>query len=158
LYSQLQTGSGILRTQVLEILKSPDPTKGMTRNGKLFLAKIAGVIDRKELILPQEIKNRKIMTIHAAKGLEADAAFLHTAITPTIQRGIIESSETSQAEARVWYVGSSRAREMLYIVNDVGKTYDLPNIVDVPVKDNHIAGSIKSEKIIKRCEIEYAEW
>ena len=157
-YPQLQTGSGILRPQVLETLKSSDPTKGMTRNGKLFSAKIAGVIDRKELILPQELKNRKIMTIHAAKGLEADAAFLHTSITPTIQRGIIESTKGSQAEARVWYVGSSRAIEILFIVNDVGKDYDLPNIADVPVRDTYVVGSIVREKIIKQPEIVSLDW
>jgi DNA helicase II / ATP-dependent DNA helicase PcrA len=157
-YPQLQTGSGILKPKVLEILKSSDPTKGMTQSSKLFLAKITGVIDRKGLILPQEVKNRKILTIHTAKGLEADAVFLHTAITPAIQKGIIESTESSQAESRVWYVGSSRAKEILFIVNDIGKTYDLPSIANVPINDAYLIGSIVRERIIKRPEIIYPDW
>jgi superfamily I DNA/RNA helicase len=128
LYLPPQGGSNVLKKEIIDVIKSQDPTKWLIRDGKLFRAKIFGVINRSDIITHQEIRNRRIMTIHAAKGLEADAAFLHTSITPTIRSAMFTSTKAAQAEARVWYVGASRAREILYIVNDVGKTYELPRI------------------------------
>lgn len=45
---QLQTGTGILNSKILDILNSSDPTVGMVRDGVLFKAKINGVKKRKE--------------------------------------------------------------------------------------------------------------
>jgi hypothetical protein len=125
---QLQTGTGILNSKILDILNSHDPTMGMSRDSKLFRTKINGVRNRKDLITLQEVKNRKILTIHGAKGLETDAVFLHTAITPKIQKGLLIPGKESQAEARVWYVGVTRAKNVLYLVTDAGRNYSLPSI------------------------------
>lgn len=125
---QLQTGTGILNAKILDILNSSDPTKGMLRDSKLFKAKINGVKNRKELITLKEVKNRAVLTIHGAKGLEAEAVFLHTAITPRIQKALLIPGKESQAEARVWYVGVTRPKKALYLVTDAGKNYTLPGV------------------------------
>lgn len=125
---QLQTGTGILNRRILDTLNSSDPTKGMTRDGALFRAKINGVKNRKNLITIEEVKKRVISTIHGAKGLEADAVFLHTEITPKIQKAILIPGKESKAEARVWYVGVTRSKEVLYLITDVGHNYPLPEV------------------------------
>ena len=125
---QLHTGTGVLNCNILDILNSTDPTKGMIRDSKLFRAKINGIKNRLNLITLQEVKNRNILTIHGAKGLEADAVFLHTAITPRIQKSLLIPGKESQAETRVWYVGVTRAKNVLYLVVDAGKNYTLPGV------------------------------
>lgn len=54
----------------------------------------------------------KITTIHGSKGAEADTVFLYDGSTSRIQR-----DADKQAEARVWFVGATRARENLYVVS-----------------------------------------
>ena len=125
---QLQTGTGILNAKILDILSSRNPTKGMLRDGELFKAKINGIKNRKMLIALKEVNNRLVLTIHGAKGLEAKAVFLRTAITSRIQKALLIPGNESQAEARVWYVGVTRAKEVLYIVTDAGPTYRLPEV------------------------------
>src|SRR5208283_614595 len=105
-----------------------DPTKGMIKSSLLFKAKINGIKNRINLILLEEVKNRNILTIHGAKGLEAEAVFLHTAITPRIQKKLLIPDKESQAEARVWYVGVTRPKNVLYLVTDAGKNYTLPGV------------------------------
>ena len=60
-------------------------------------------------------------TIHAAKGREADIVILMDTVTPKILNGTYDSRESFEAEARVWYVAMTRAREALVII-----PYDLP--------------------------------
>ncbi len=125
---QLHTGTGILNCNILDILKSKDPTKGMLKKSLLFRAKMNGIRNRINLIIIEEVKKRNILTIHGAKGLEAEAVFLHTAITPRIQKALLIPGKESQVEARVWYVGVTRPKSVLYIVTDAGKNYLLPGI------------------------------
>ena len=123
---QLQTGTGILNEKILDILNSGDTTKRMLRDSVLFKAKINGIKKRTELITSKEVKRRAVLTIHGAKGLEATAVFLHTAITPRIQKALLIPGKESKAEARVWYVGATRAKKVIYLVTDAGKNYTLP--------------------------------
>jgi len=125
---QLHTGTGILNSKILSVLNSGDPTKGMLRDSVLFKAKINGIKRRTELITSKEVKNRMVLTIHGAKGLEANAVFLHTAITPRISKALLIPGKESKAEARVWYVGATRAKKVLYLVTDAGKNYPLPEV------------------------------
>jgi len=125
---QLHTGTGILNCNILDSLKSKDPTKGMLKKSLLFRVKMNGIKNRINLIILEEVKKRNILTIHGAKELEADAVFLHTAITPKIQKALLIPGKESQAEARVWYVGVTRPKKILYIVTDAGKNYILPGI------------------------------
>lgn len=114
--------------KVITILKSDNPTKGMLKSGLLFQERINGVKSRKDPIKHDEINNRRIMTIHAAKGLEADAVFLHTGITARTQKATVVTGKESKEESRVWYVGVTRARERLYLVQDEGHNYKLPMV------------------------------
>ena len=109
---QIHTGTGILNCKILDILNSSDPTKGMLKSSLLFRAKINGIKNRINLILLEEVKNRNILTIHGAKGLEVEAVFLHTAVTPRIQKALLIPGKESQAEARVWYVGVTRPKKV----------------------------------------------
>lgn len=122
--------------EIINILKSPEPTQEMKKSSKIFKAKINGVKDRTELIEYIEGLNRRVMTIHGAKGLEALAVFLHTAITRKIKQAIIRDVKESQAEARVWYVGCTRAQEHLYLVQDEGSNYQFPAIPPAPLKED----------------------
>ncbi len=62
---------------------------GMKKNDKLLRAKLYGIMNRTSLITPEGVQSRKILTIHGAKGLEADAVFLHLRITPEIRKAIL---------------------------------------------------------------------
>lgn len=65
----------------------------------------------------------RVDTIHGAKGLEADNVLLLTDVNARIRRGIELDSD---AEARVWYVGVTRAREALYpVIGQRGRGYDI---------------------------------
>jgi DNA helicase II / ATP-dependent DNA helicase PcrA len=123
-----------LNQKIICILKSNDATQEMTKSSKLFKAKINGIKDRTEFIDYKEAEDRRIMTIHAAKGLEAYAVFLHTGITRKIQKSIIKDVKESQAEARVWYVGASRTMRYLYLIQDKGSNYRFPVIPPAPVE------------------------
>lgn len=120
-----------MNSKILDILNSYDPTRGMTRDGQLFRAKINGVKNREKLVTLKEVKNRSVHTIHGAKGLEADAVFLHTAIPPRIQKALLILGKESQAEARVWYVGVTRPRKILFLVTDAGRNYTFPSIPSI---------------------------
>jgi len=88
-----------------------------------------GIKNRKEPIFIREIDGRRILTIHGSKGLEAQAVFLHNAITPRIQDVLLTHGKEKQAEARVWYVGATRSKDILYIVMDAGcRNYQFPPI------------------------------
>jgi superfamily I DNA/RNA helicase len=100
---------------------------GMITNNKLLRAKLAGIVNRTHIITPDEAQNRKIMTIHGAKGLEADAVFLHLGITPEIRKAILMPGEDQRAEARVWYVGITRTKKVLYLIEDINYCYPLTN-------------------------------
>jgi superfamily I DNA/RNA helicase len=65
--------------------------------------------------------NLKLMTIHASKGREADRVVIDTALTQRVVSGMVDDPDS---EARVFYVGITRARHRLDIVHgDNG--YDL---------------------------------
>ena len=72
-------------------------------------------------------------TIHAAKGAEAHAVFLHSYVTKAISEAIRLPCEKSRAEARVWYVGATRAQDHLYLVEDKGANY--PHFPSIPPAD-----------------------
>ena len=124
----LRASAELLKPAILDSLVSDDPTLKMTTNSKIFTAKIKGILNRNKPLDIKEAYNRKILTIHGSKGLEADAVFLHTAITPKIWKATVLPCEEYSAEARVWYVGVTRAREALYIIKDAGNNWKLPAV------------------------------
>lgn len=61
-----------------------------------------------------------ISTIHSIKGGEAE----HVLITPDLNKRIVKSMHNDpDAEHRVWYVGVSRAKEVLHVVNPSRRHY-----------------------------------
>jgi len=64
----------------------------------------------------------RLSTIHASKGREARRVVLHTGITARIERGMDGNPD---AEARVFYVGVTRAVEELEIVGGFDRSYAL---------------------------------
>ncbi|MDX1744319.1 MAG: ATP-dependent helicase [Halobacteriales archaeon] len=67
--------------------------------------------------LTAESFTHSLSTIHAAKGKEADVVFLLRATNKYFK------NQPRAEEARVWYVGATRARETLYIVDCPWATY-----------------------------------
>lgn len=65
-------------------------------------------------------------TIHASKGLEADDVFLFNNTNKMIDRYSLENRELKDSEIRLFYVGVTRARERLFIVDRFfgGKNYN----------------------------------
>ena len=55
-----------------------------------------------------------VSTIHAAKGGEEDNVILCLDLGRTIKKWIKKSDNKNDEEHRVWYVGSTRARNNLY--------------------------------------------
>jgi superfamily I DNA/RNA helicase len=110
-----------------EKIKSGNIFEKMIKNDKLLRTKLLGIMNRTCFITPEEVQNRRILTIHGAKGLEADAVFLHLGITTEIRKAILLPGEEQRAEARVWYVGITRAKKVLYLIDDVGYSYPMMN-------------------------------
>jgi superfamily I DNA/RNA helicase len=118
-----------IKPELDDIINSEKPASYIANCGELKKAKINGIIHRKTPITNTELRFCRLLTIHGAKGLEADTVFLHTAITPRIRKNLVIPGEESAAEARVWYVGVTRAKNWLYIVHDVGYNYPFPEAV-----------------------------
>lgn len=68
-----------------------------------------------------EVPTIRLSTIHSAKGREADHVILHTGLT---LKTIKDMETNPDAEARVWYVGVTRARHTLDIIEGE-QGYDL---------------------------------
>lgn len=64
----------------------------------------------------------RLSTIHAAKGREARRVVLHTGITARVEMGMEHNAD---AEARVFYVGVTRAKEELEIVSGYDRSYSV---------------------------------
>lgn len=127
---QLATDQGIITPMLSNILQSKAPTNKIKGCGKLKQLKIENALrSRKKVITQEEARRIRILTIHGAKGLEADDVFLHTAITPRIKKSLLIPGEDSAAEARVWYVGVTRTIKRLFVVKDQGQNYSLPRVV-----------------------------
>jgi DNA helicase-2/ATP-dependent DNA helicase PcrA len=58
----------------------------------------------------------RLSTIHSAKGREADRVILHTGLTDKTHRDMDRGPAQADAEARVWYVGVTRAKNTLEIL------------------------------------------
>jgi superfamily I DNA/RNA helicase len=95
-------------------------------NGNIMRTQIKGLLHRglKRISLSDAVKV-KVMTIHAGKGLEAEAVFLYTEI-PNVVSKSLKNEKTTTEEACVWYVGVSRSLKYLYVVTTPGKQYKIP--------------------------------
>jgi superfamily I DNA/RNA helicase len=117
---------------------SGDILTNLNRKDQLFQAKLIGIMNRTCLITSEEVQNRKILTIHGAKGLEADAVFLHLQITREIKKAIMMPCEEQRAEARVWYVGITRAKKVLYLIEDKNDNYPMMDVCNYIKRGEYI--------------------
>jgi len=124
---QFPGGPGVVSDKLYDILLSKDPVSYMSRAGELKAKKINNALRLYNKPLTLGDINTSVLTIHASKGLEANRVFLHSGITGNIKKTI---RRDKGAEARVFYVGVSRAIDELFIVKDAGTNYKLPAVVE----------------------------
>lgn len=116
------TGYGIIEG----IVNSTAPTAKMNIP-QLRHAKVAGALKRHMLPIELNDDTVKLFTIHGSKGLEADTVFLHAGITAKIQQQKANKKYAAE-EARVFFVGATRTKQNLYIVNDPQTNYKIPKV------------------------------
>ncbi|MDD2286582.1 MAG: ATP-dependent helicase [Paludibacter sp.] len=112
-----------IENKLIDLIRGGDPVDGLQKAGDLKKKKI-GVMLQKNKILNSDQITTYIKTLHGSKGLEADTVFLHTGITQKINKSILDY-EKMKDEARVWYVGLSRAAKTMYVVEDKGKRFNV---------------------------------
>jgi DNA helicase-2/ATP-dependent DNA helicase PcrA len=66
----------------------------------------------------EDINRVQSMTIHAAKGHEADTVIVYDGVTNRVAEAVANDPTQRDNEARVWYVALSRASDTLYILKD----------------------------------------
>ncbi len=108
--------------ELIDLIIRGDPVEGLQRAGDFNKKKIGGLLQKNRILDLNKITTY-IKTIHGSKGLEAETVFLHTGITKKINKSILDY-ERLKDEARVWYVGLSRASQKLYII-DKGKRFNV---------------------------------
>lgn len=59
-----------------------------------------------------------VATIHGSKGAQAENVFLHAGMPFPVQKAIAEDEEALREERRLYYVGSTRASDRLFLVKD----------------------------------------
>lgn len=128
-------------------LLSPDAfpvvTKGSVGAAKMLLGSTSGrnaiisALSRYEdegTVEPVEGSfDTTVATIHAAKGTERRTVALYDGMPPSVSRALT-TDEGEAEEARVWYVGASRARENLVVLRD-GWGWCRPSPFLPPVED-----------------------
>lgn len=113
---------------LIEILKSSEPLRYSKITNKLTGLKIKGAQARRiPKIEESNLKKIQLLTIHGAKGLEANTVFLHNGITRAIQLSM-HTPKGIENEAYVWYVGITRARERLFFVTYNRDGYPIPGV------------------------------
>jgi len=115
---------GLVKPSLYELANSDAPL-GLKKTSLRQKMVINVLESRIDAIKVSEIRTT-LETIHGAKGGERDIVFLHTAITPKIQRGI---RQNKAEEARVWFTGVTRTHKELIIVKDAGDNYKIPRVV-----------------------------
>lgn len=65
----------------------------------------------------------KLSTIHSSKGMEADNVILYTALTGKVYNEWQTYKDTNDTEAKVLFVGVTRARKRLFLLGRHGMTY-----------------------------------
>ncbi|GAB6103236.1 ATP-dependent helicase [Thermococcus atlanticus] len=96
----------------LEKIESLSP-----RHGKVAVELIKELMKEKSQVvsIPKDARIY-LDTLHASKGREADVVFLINDL-PRKWSSILKTREELDAERRVWYVGLTRARKKVYLLN-----------------------------------------
>ena len=117
---------GLVTMALYDILKSDSPVSSMMNLGKTTQQKLNKALQKHTTSIQfSEIKT-SVLTIHAAKGLDANRVYLHSGISTNTKKAM---RSDPAGEARVFYVGITRAKNELFIVKDKGANYHLPAVV-----------------------------
>jgi superfamily I DNA/RNA helicase len=116
-----------LKEEFVMNLRSANPLTHFKPTGlsrlKIEGALVAGV----PKITPELLAQVQVLTIHGSKGMEADTVFLHNQITPAVVRSLTTKTG-NENEAFVWYVGITRTRRNLIVVDYTGRKYPIPGV------------------------------
>jgi DNA helicase-2/ATP-dependent DNA helicase PcrA len=82
---------------------------------------------RDELVTEGNLRDVRVLTIHASKGSEATDVVVYDGVTNRIVSEMERSESARENEARAWYVALSRASERLHIMRD-GFEWMVPNL------------------------------
>jgi superfamily I DNA/RNA helicase len=109
-----------------EMIMSTEPFKGAKKGSMArWYPKITRALENFQVeIRDQELAS--VQTIHGSKGSERDVVFLHTTITKKIGTTRSSGPRERREEARVFFVGATRARETLYVVDDLSERWRYP--------------------------------
>lgn len=84
-----------------------------------------------ESVAPYELQDRvNVLTIHAAKGQESNTVILYDGITKRVSTSLTRLKSEERNEARLWYVGCTRAAERL-VVSRGGWNWIYPYLPDL---------------------------
>ena len=72
----------------------------------------------------------KLSTIHSAKGMEADNVILYTALTGKVYNEWQQYKDTNDTEAKVLFVGVTRARKKLYLLGNPNTKYSYRDMIE----------------------------
>lgn len=123
-FKKLEKGQGITKAEADKITAVADARTRAEVSNKDFMPMLKRGFLR-SLIIPAhlvdfyreaEIESEptiRLSTIHSAKGREADHVILHTGLT---HKTLNDMDRNPDAEARVWYVGITRAKHQLDIL------------------------------------------
>jgi DNA helicase-2/ATP-dependent DNA helicase PcrA len=126
----VKTGWAKKHADEWDVIFSDDLTKvGATEPlmEKIRSGKWCGLVDRGEEWRrhaerwgPELVANTKIRvgTIHSVKGMEADNVAMLTTVGKRVEQGREDDRDQHDEECRIAYVGVTRARRNLYIVNE----------------------------------------
>lgn len=113
-YANDRTREELHRGDLTPMLK-----RGVERSLKLPMALLEFYRDADLNVRP----TIRLSTIHSAKGQEAEHVVLFTTITERVDAGMLKNPD---AEARTWYVGVTRSKQTLDLINEQGAlSYDL---------------------------------
>jgi hypothetical protein len=113
---------------LIESIKTDNPLRLSTVTNKLTRMKIEGALRRGlPEVTREDIERVKVLTMHGAKGMQANTNFVHTGITGTVNRAMT-TKKGKENEAYVWYVGVTRTMNNLIFVTYNGNQYPIPGV------------------------------
>lgn len=98
-------------------------------------------------VAPYELQDRvNVLTIHASKGQESETVVLYDGITKRVSTSLSRLPSERRNEARLWYVGCTRAADRLVIARGGWDwTYSYLPDVDDPIDDSVEGGEARAD-------------
>lgn len=104
-----------IKQQIINTIVSKTPLSGCALRGFNLYKMQNALKNQMPKLTSNDIQKTQTLTIHGAKGMEADTVLLHNEITPSINRSML-IPKVVENEAYVWYVGITCARKRIYLL------------------------------------------